>query len=40
MDIQETIGPIPKKMSTWLSADGALVAGTSAQLDSWLDHYT
>ena len=34
------IGPIPKKLSPLLAADGALLVDTSAQLDRWADHYT
>ena len=38
--IREAIGPIPKKVSPLLAADGALQVDTSAQLERWVDHYT
>jgi len=37
--IREAIGPIPKKLSPLLAADGALLVDTSAQLERWVDHY-
>ena len=38
--IREAIGPIPKKVSPLLAADGALLVDTSLQLEHWVDHYT
>jgi len=38
--MREAIGPIPKKVSLLLAADGALLVDTSAQLQRWIDHYT
>jgi len=38
--IREAIGPILKKVSPLLAADGALLLDTSAQLRRWLDHYS
>ena len=38
--IREAIGPIPKKLSPLLAADGALLVDTSAQLECWVDHCT
>jgi len=37
--IREATGPIPKKLSTLLAADGALLVDTFAQLERWVDHY-
>ena len=39
-DLLEAIGPIPKEVSPLLTADGALLVDTSAQLERWVDHHT
>jgi len=38
--IREAIGPIPKKVSVLLAADGELLVDTSAHVEHWVDHYT